>query len=230
MAQKTHPIGFRLGITKQPQAHWYAHPGVFHKILRNDARVLQVWNTLFIESGLALQGQVVSCNIMRQLNLLQLTIKAGIPAILMKNDCEAFHLLKKQIKNLEGFTQCRVKLIKVADAGTSAIVIARQLADSLEKRVNYKRAMKQAHQLLENSIRNSGTVNGFKIRISGRLNGSEIARPAWIQEGRLPLQSLSADIDYATLVARTTYGALGLKIWVYSGKTIRGLPSIQLSA
>jgi small subunit ribosomal protein S3 len=231
MAQKVHPLGFRLGITKRPKSTWFARRGKFHKILRSDARILKIWDELFVKSGKALQSQVVGLEIRRQVNLLQLNIKAGLPAQLLEHDCAIFHELKKQINDLEGNLQCRVKLIKTLSAQASAIVAARQLADAIEKRVHYNRALTQVQRNLEEAMNPTqgqrARVRGFKIRVSGRLNGSEIARAAWVQQGKLPLQSLNADVEYHHEKVTTKYGIIGVKVWVYSGRIIYRLPPLM---
>nr|AIG99494.1 ribosomal protein S3 [Karenia mikimotoi] len=230
MAQKVHPLGFRLGITKRSKSTWFARRGKFHKILRSDAKILKIWDELFVKSGKALQSQVVGLEIRRQVNLLQLNIRAGLPAQLLERDCAIFHELKKQINDLEGNLQCRVKLIKTLSAEASAIVAARQLADAIEKRVHYNRALTQVQRNLEEAMNPTqgqrARVRGFKIRVSGRLNGSEIARAAWVQQGKLPLQSLNADVEYHHEKVETKYGIIGVKVWVYSGRIIYRLPPL----
>lgn len=230
MGQKVHPLGFRLGITKHPKSTWFARRGKFHKILRSDAKILKIWNRLFVKSGKALQSQVVGLEIGRQVNLLQLNIRAGLPMRLLKHDCATFHELREQINDLESKLQCRVKLIKMLSAKTSAIVAARQLVDAIEKRIHYRRALKQVQRKLKkamNSIRGQrARVRGFKIRVSGRLNGSEMACMTWVQKGKIPLQSLSADVEYHHEKVETKYGIIGIKVWVYSGKIIYRLPPL----
>lgn len=231
MGQKVHPLGFRLGITKHPNFTWFARRGKFHKILRSDARILKIWNRLFVKSRKALQSQVVGLEIGRQVNLLQLNIRAGLPIRLLKHDCATFHELREQINDLESKLQCRIKLIKMLSAKTSAIVAARQLVDAIEKRIYCRRALKQVQRKLKKAMKSirgqKAKVRGFKIRVSGRLNGAEIARISRVQKGKIPLQSLNADVEYHHEKADTKHGIVGIKVWVYTGKVIYRLPPLM---
>lgn len=167
----------------------------------------------FFESIYSKAG-ITKLEIQRKINQLELTIHAARPkAIALDTEKENFTLnLKNSIKALVGDSkQVRIKVLQVTKSENESSLVARSIGDQLEKRVAFRKAIRQTTQLL-----NKSGVKGFKIQVSGRLNGAEIARAEWAREGRVPLQTLRADISYATHRANTVYGVLGIKVWIFN--------------
>nr|YP_009550242.1 ribosomal protein S3 [Tisochrysis lutea]YP_009873635.1 ribosomal protein S3 [Isochrysis galbana]AUM82544.1 ribosomal protein S3 [Tisochrysis lutea]QKW88518.1 ribosomal protein S3 [Isochrysis galbana] len=216
MGQKTHPTGFRIGVNKSHDATWFANYGAYSQILKEDHQIRKFfekeWGLLYTKAGIS------KLEIKRKVNQLELLIHAARPkAIVTSPDDEhTFTTLRTQIKKLtSNQKQIRIKVIQVNKMETESTLVARALAEQLEKRVAFKRAMRQISQRLQKS----GT-KGFKLQVSGRLNGAEMARDEWLREGRVPLQTLRADISYATARAYTTYGVIGIKVWIFNKEII----------
>jgi len=216
VGQKTHPTGFRIGINKSHDSTWFANYGTYGEILKEDYKIRKFfendWGTLYNKAG------VSKVEIKRKVNQLELLIHAARPkAIAGTSDEEStFSTLRAQIKKLTNNPkQTRIKVIQVNKMETESVLVARALAEQLEKRVAFKRAIRLVAQRLQKT----GT-KGFKIQVSGRLNGAERARDEWVREGRVPLQTLRADISYATARAYTTYGVLGIKVWIFNKEII----------
>jgi small subunit ribosomal protein S3 len=216
VGQKTHPTGFRIGVNKSHNATWFANYGAYSQVLKEDYQIRQYfekkWGLFYSKLGIS------KLEIKRKVNQLELLIHAARPkAIVNGSDGEhTFAILRNQIKNLIGNSkQIRIKVIQINKMETESTLVARALAEQLEKRVAFKRAMRQISQRLQKS-----GARGFKLQISGRLNGAEMARDEWIREGRVPLQTLRADISYATARAYTTYGVIGIKVWIFNKEII----------
>lgn len=216
MGQKIHPTGFRIGVNKSHNATWFANYGAYSQVLKEDYQIRQFfekkWGLVYSKSGIS------KLEIKRKVNQLELLIHAARPkAIVNGSDDEyTFAILRNQIKNLIGnLKQIRIKVVQINKMETESTLVARALAEQLEKRVAFKRAMRQISQRLQKS-----GAQGFKLQISGRLNGAEMARDEWIREGRVPLQTLRADISYATARAYTTYGVIGIKVWIFNKEII----------
>lgn len=216
MGQKTHPTGFRIGVNKSHDSIWFANYSAYSQVLKEDYQIRQFFEkecgVLYTKAGIS------KLEIKRKVNQLELLIHAARPkAIINGSDEEyAFTTIRNRLKKLiDNPKQIRIKVIQVNKMETESTLIARALAEQLEKRVAFKRAMRQIGQRLQKS----GT-RGFKLQVSGRLNGAEMARDEWVREGRVPLQTLRADISYATARAYTTYGVLGIKVWVFNKEII----------
>lgn len=161
---------------------------------------------------------IARLEIRRKVNQLELLIYAARPKVIssISNDEPAFISLGNKIqKLLDKPKQIQIRVIQIAKSESESSLIAMSLADQLEKRVAFRRAMRQISQRLQ-----KGGIKGFKVQVSGRLNGAEMARYEWVKEGRVPLQTLRADISYATYRANTTYGVLGIKVWVFNKEII----------
>ena len=216
MGQKTHPTGFRIGVNKTHSSTWFASYSVYSDVLKEDYKIREFFEKKF-ESIYSKAG-ITKLEIQRKINQLELTIHAARPkAIALDTEKENFTLnLKNSIKALVGDSkQVRIKVLQVTKSENESSLVARSLADQLEKRVAFRKAIRQTTQMLQKS-----GVKGFKIQVSGRLNGAEIARAEWVREGRVPLQTLRADISYATQKAFTIYGVLGLKVWIFNKEII----------
>lgn len=216
MGQKTHPTGFRIGINKAHNATWFANYGTYNQVLKEDYLIRHFfekdWKSLYNKAG------ITKLEIRRKINQLELLIHAARPkAINVKNeeDSTFIELRNKIRKILKKPKQIRIKVIQIAKTENESLLIARSLADQLEKRVAFRKVIRQTAQRLQKS-----GIKGFKLQISGRLNGAEMARTEWVREGRVPLQTLRADISYATYRAYTKYGVLGIKIWIFNKEII----------
>lgn len=212
MGQKTHPLGFRLGITKDHKSAWYANFNQYASILEEDDKI-----RTYIDS-IAKTNNIANVNIYRNgLNdQIQLNIETGKPGILVGElGVGLENLLKNLKKLLPSSRQLTIKVFEVEKVDLDATLLAELVAEQLEKRIAFRRAIREALQRAQKQ-----NVNGIKIQVSGRLNGAEIARSEWIREGRVPLQTLRADIDYATAEANTIYGVLGIKVWLFRNEIL----------
>ena len=216
MGQKTHPTGFRIGVNKTHSSTWFANYGVYGNVLKEDYKIREFFEKKF-ESIYSKAG-ITKLEIQRKINQLELIIHAARPkAIALDTDKDNFITsLKDSIKALlKEPKQVRIKVLQVAKSENESSLVARSIGDQLEKRVAFKKAVRQTTQMLQKS-----GAKGFKIQVSGRLNGAEIARAEWAREGRVPLQTLRADISYATHRANTIYGVLGIKVWIFNKEII----------
>src|ERR1017187_9950161 len=208
MGQKIHPIGFRLSVTRDWTSRWYANSKSFAKMLRED---IEVRDYLKKKLAHASVGRVV---IERPAKNARVTIFSARPGVVIGKKGEDIEALKGELQRKMG-VPVHVNIEEIRKPETDAQLIADSIAQQLEKRIMFRRAMKRA---MQNAVRLG--AQGIKIMSSGRLNGAEIARTEWYREGRVPLHTLRADIDYGTAEAKTTYGVIGIKVWVYKGETV----------
>ena len=212
MGQKTHPLGFRLGITQEHKSTWYANLNQYANILEEDNKI-----RTYIDS-IAKINNISNVQIHRNgLNdQIQLNIETGKPGILVGDMGSGLETLLTNLKKiLPASRQLTIKVFEIEKVDLDATLLAHLVAEQLEKRVAFRRAIREALQRAQKQ-----NVNGIKIQVSGRLNGAEIARSEWIREGRVPLQTLRADIDYATTEANTIYGILGIKLWLFKSEIL----------
>ena len=212
MGQKTHPLGFRLGIIQNHKSTWYANFNQYSNVLKEDDKIRTYINTI------AKANSISNLQINRNgLNdQIQLNIETGKPGILVGNLGAGLETLLSNIKKLlPGDRQLTINVFEVEKVDLNASLLADLVAEQLEKRIAFRRAIREALQRAQKQ-----NVNGIKIQVSGRLNGAEIARSEWIREGRVPLQTLRADIDYATKEANTIYGVLGIKVWLFKSEIL----------
>ena len=212
MGQKTHPLGFRLGITQNHKSTWYANFNQYANILKEDDKIRTYINTI------AKPNSISNVKINRNgLNdQIQLNIETGKPGILVGDLGSGLETLLKNIKKLlPADRQLTINVLEVEKVDLNASLLADLVAHQLEKRIAFRRAIREALQRAQKQ-----NVNGIKIQVSGRLNGAEIARSEWIREGRVPVQTLRADIDYATTEANTIYGVLGIKVWLFKSEIL----------
>lgn len=212
MGQKTHPLGFRLGITQEHKSRWYANFNQYANILKEDDQIRTYINTI------AKINSISNVRINRNgLNdQIQLNIETGKPGILVGDlGVGLENLLNNLKKILPVNRQLTINVFEVEKVDLNASLLADLVAEQLEKRIAFRRAIRDALQRAQKQ-----NVNGIKIQVSGRLNGAEIARSEWIREGRVPLQTLRADIDYATKEANTIYGILGIKVWLFKSEIL----------
>jgi small subunit ribosomal protein S3 len=212
MGQKTHPLGFRLGIVQEHQSVWYANFNQYASILEEDDKIRTYINT--ISRANYISKVKIYRNVLK--DHIQLTIETGKPGILVDDMGNGLkNLLKNLKKLLPAGRQLTIKVSEIEFVDLEAKLLADLVAEQLEKRIAFRRATRT---ILQRAQRQN--VNGIKIQVSGRLNGAEIARSEWIREGRVPLQTLRADIDYATTEANTIYGVLGIKIWLFKSEIL----------
>jgi small subunit ribosomal protein S3 len=212
MGQKTHPLGFRLGITQEHKSKWYANFHQYANVLEEDDKI-----RTYIDS-IAKTNSISNVQINRNgLNdQIQLNIETGKPGILVGDVGAGLDNLLKNIKKiLPSNRQLTINVFEVEKVDLNAALLADLVAEQLEKRIAFRRAIRDTLQRAQKQ-----NVNGIKIQVSGRLNGAEIARSEWIREGRVPLQTLRADIDYATREANTIYGVLGIKVWLFKNEIL----------
>jgi len=212
MGQKTHPLGFRLGITQEHKSTWYANLNQYASVLEEDDKI-----RTYIKS-IAKTNNISNLNISRNgLNdQIQITIETGKPGILVGELGSGLESVLSNLKKLlPSNRQVTIKVFEVEKVDLDAKLLADLVAEQLEKRIAFRRAIREALQRAQKQ-----NVNGIKIQVSGRLNGAEIARSEWIREGRVPLQTLRADIDYATSEANTIYGVLGIKDWLFRNEIL----------
>jgi small subunit ribosomal protein S3 len=208
VGQKTHPLGFRLGITQNHRSSWFELKESYPSILEEDYKI-----RTYLEKTLSSAG-ISKIEIHRKSDQIELDIHTSRPGVIVGRSGSNIEKLKEDLnKNLKTSRQIRINVTELAKADSDASLIAEFIAQKLEKRVAFKRATRQAIQKAQRL-----NIKGIKVQVSGRLNGAEIARSEWVREGRVPLQTLRADIDYATKRAQTTYGVLGVKVWVFNGE------------
>ena len=215
MGQKVHPTGIRLGIVKKHSSTWYAGSKDYPMKLYQDLTVRD-----FICKQLE-HASVSRVDIERPSDSARITIHTARPGIVIGKKGEDVENLRKDVaKRMECPVQINIEEIRKPDLDAS--LTAQNVAQQLERRVMFRRACKRA---LQNAMR--GGALGIKIQVSGRLGGAEIARTEWYREGRVPLHTLRADIDYAIARANTTYGVIGVKIWIFKGEILGGDQSEQ---
>ena len=212
MGQKTHPLGFRLGITQEHKSSWYANLNQYANILEEDDKIRTYISTISKKNNIS-NIQIFRNGLNDQI---QLIIETGKPGILVGDFGNGLEDLLQNIKKLlPSDRQIIIKVFEVKNVDLDAKLLAELVAEQLEKRIAFRRAIREALKRAQKQ-----NVNGIKIQVSGRLNGAEIARSEWIREGRVPLQTLRADIDYATTEANTIYGVLGIKIWLFKSEIL----------
>ncbi|MGI6250998.1 MAG: 30S ribosomal protein S3 [Anaerolineaceae bacterium] len=205
MGRKVHPIGFRLGINKPWLGRWYAEGKDYTDQLHQDLKI----RALVLKD--AERAGVSNVEIERYPGKVKVTLHTAKPGILIGRKGESVKLLRAELEALTGKKiDLEVKEIKAPD--TDAYLVAQNIAGQLERRISYRRAMKRA---IQQAMRQG--AGGIKIAVSGRLSGAEMARRVTLREGRVPLQTLRADIDFAKATAATTFGQIGIKVWIYKG-------------
>ena len=209
MGQKVNPIGIRLGITRDWTSKWYASKKQFPLLVHTDFRVRE-----FLKKKLA-DASVSRIMIERAAKKVNITIQTARPGIVIGKKGEDIEKLRAETAKLLGMAMLDVRLniAEIRKPELDAQLVAESISQQIEKRVMFRRAMKRAVM----STMRSGAL-GIKVRMSGRLNGSEIARTEWYREGRIPLHTFRADIDYGLAEAMTTYGVIGIKVWIFKGE------------
>ncbi len=220
MGQKIHPTGFRLGVTKEHRSRWYADTKRYPELLQEDYQIRQ-----YVQNELNNAG-ISEVRIERKADQIDLEIHTARPGVVVGRGGSGIEKLRSDLQNFLGSNrQIRVNVVEVSRVDADAVLIAEYITQQLERRVSFRRVVRQAIQRAQRA-----EVKGIKIQVSGRLNGAEIARTEWTREGRVPLHTLRADIDYAYRTARTIYGILGIKVWVFKGEIIPGQEEIAATS
>jgi small subunit ribosomal protein S3 len=206
MGQKVHPTGIRLGIAKDWNSTWYAEKGDYAENLNSDLKVRE-----YLLDRLS-QAAVSRIQIERPAKSARITIHTARPGIVIGKKGEDIERLRRDVSALMG-VPTHITVAEIRKPELDAKLVAEGIAQQLERRIMFRRAMKRA---VGNAMR-LGAL-GIKVTVSGRLNGADIARSEWYREGRVPLHTLRADVDYGTFEAQTTYGVLGVKVWIYKGE------------
>lgn len=226
MGQKVNPLGFRLGITRKHRSQWFVKDSQYSQLAVEDFFLRKNIVSVFSAAG------ITEVTIERKLDQIQIEIRTARPGVIVGRDGSRLEELRKELESKlkkfrkdnfyyyrntfpDGFEkpQIGIHVTKLSNPDTEAAFIADFLVEQLQKRIPFRRAMKQALQRVQRA-----RVKGIKIQISGRLNGAEIARSEWIRDGRVPLQTLRANIDYSYQTAKTIYGIIGIKVWVFQGE------------
>ena len=209
MGQKVHPTGFRLGIATDWTSKWYADSGQFADFLDEDLKIRD-----FLKKKLV-QAAVSRIQISRPAKSVAVTIHTARPGIIIGKKGEDIEKLRVEVASLVSvhINNVKINIEEIRKPELDAQLVAEGIASQLERRVMFRRAMRRS---VTNAMRIG--AEGIKINVSGRLNGAEIARNEWYREGRVPLHTLRADVDYGFAEALTTYGILGVKVWIYKGE------------
>jgi len=208
MGQKVHPTGIRLGIVKEHNSVWYADSKSYAKNLISD---LEVRDYVLRKLDAASVSRVV---IERPAQTARVTIHTARPGIVIGKKGEDVEKLRQDLSAKMG-VPVHINIEEIRKPDLDARLVAQNVAQQLERRVMFRRAMKR---VVQNAMRQG--AEGIKVQVGGRLGGAEIARSEWYREGRVPLHTLRADIDYATYEAHTTYGVIGVKVWIFKGEVI----------
>ena len=209
MGQKVHPVGIRLGITSEWASTWFADSRTFPEYVRQDHLIRK-----FIKRKLK-DASIGRINIERPAKRANITIYTARPGIVIGKKGEDIERLRMQVAELLSMAlhDVRLNIAEIRKPEMDAQLVAEGVAQQLERRVQFRRAMRRA---VTNTMRIG--AEGIKVKVSGRLNGAEIARSEWYREGRVPLHTFRADIDYGLAEAKTTYGVIGVKVWVFRGE------------
>lgn len=208
MGQKVHPTGLRLGIVKDWTSRWYANTKDYSVFLEKDLLVRH-----FLRKKLG-HASVSRIQINRPANNAHITIHTARPGLVIGKKGEDIDALRRSVSGLMG-VPVQISVEEIRKPELDAQLVAEGVAQQLEKRIMFRRAMKRA---VQNTLRLG--AEGIKISVSGRLNGAEIARTEWYREGRVPLHTFRADIDYGLAEAKTTYGVIGVKVWIFKGEIL----------
>jgi len=212
VGQKTHPLGFRLGITQDHKSAWFTNLNQYANLLQEDDKIRSYLNPFMKNASIS----DIRINRNSRGDQIVLTIETARPGILVGQNGLGIETLSKNLKKiLPKDRQIRINIVEVENADLNASLIADYVVEQLEKRIAFRRAIRKAMQRAQ-----VAKASGIKIQVSGRLNGAEMARSEWVREGRVPLQTLRADIDYASKEAHTIYGILGIKVWLFRNEIL----------
>lgn len=210
MGQKVHPYGFRLGVIKDWKGRWYANKKEYADLLHEDLLIRHYIKQRFFTAG------VSTIELERAANRVKVIIHTARPGMVIGKGGQEVDRVRRELEAMTG-KQVQINIVEIKVPELDAQLVAENIAFQLQRRVSFRRAMRQAQQ----RTMRAGAL-GVKIRVSGRLGGAEIARTEWTPEGSVPLHTLRADIDYGFAEAKTTYGVIGIKVWVFKGEVLDG--------
>lgn len=210
MGRKVHPTGFRLGIVKEHKSRWFAFGPTYLEQLEEDRQIRELVRTDLPKAGIS------SIEIERQPNQVHIIIDTARPGVIIGRKGASVNVLRSKLQEVTG-KKVKIDVREIAKPELDAYLVAESVAEQLERRISWKRAMKQA---VQKTMRAGG--QGIMITVSGRLGGSEMGRVDSVREGRIPRHTLRADIDYGTAEAKTTFGVIGVKVWIYHGEIMPG--------
>jgi len=217
MGRKVHPIGFRLGINQTWEGRWYAEGKEYVKQFHEDMKIRDLIMSAADRAGIS------KIEIERYPGKIRVLVNTARPGVLIGKKGGAVKEIRTKLEALTGLKiDPEIKEIKNPDC--DAFLVAVNIAQQIEKRISYRRAMKRA---VQQAIRQG--AQGIKVEVGGRLNGAEMCRTVWLREGRVPLQTLRANIDFARAEALTTYGQIGVKVWIYKGEILPGAEEVMES-
>ena len=221
MGQKIHPTGFRLGITQDHRSRWFADFKRYPELLQEDYKIRQ-----YVTKNLSSAG-ISDVRVERKADQIDLEVRTARPGVVVGRGGAGIEALRVGLQGelQDSNRQIRINVVEVARVDADAALIAEYVAQQLERRVSFRRVIRQAIQRAQRA-----GVQGIKIQVSGRLNGAEIARTEATREGKVPLHTLRADIDYSYRTAQTIYGILGIKVWIFKGEIIPGQEEVASSA
>lgn len=208
MGQKVNPKGLRIGIIKDWEGKWFADKRNYSNLLIEDVKIREYIKRKLYQAGIS------KTQIERAANRIKISVHTAKPGIVIGRGGAEVEALRKELEKMTG-KQVHVNIVEIKTPETDAQLVAENIASQLEKRIAFRRAMKQT---VQRSLRLG--AKGIKIACSGRLAGAEIARTEWYSEGKVPLHTLRADIDYGFAEANTTYGKIGVKVWIYKGEVL----------
>lgn len=208
MGQKVHPYGFRLGVIKDWKGRWYANKKEYADLLHEDLLIRHYIKQRFFTAG------VSTIELERAANRVKVIIHTARPGMVIGKGGQEVDRVRRELEVMTG-KQVQINIVEIKVPELDAQLVAENIAFQLQRRVSFRRAMRQAQQ----RTMRAGAL-GVKIRVSGRLGGAEIARTEWTPEGSVPLHTLRADIDYGFAEAKTTYGQIGVKVWIYKGEVL----------
>lgn len=206
MGRKVHPVGFRLAVSRGWQGRWFAEGSQYREQLQQDFAIRELVQEISPRAG------VSRVDVERFPGKVKVSVHTAKPGILIGRKGEGVSKIRKGLQELVG-KKVDLDIKELSAPDTDAYLIARNIADQLQRRIAYRRAMKKA---IQSAMRQG--AQGIKIEVAGRLAGAEMARSVWLREGRVPLQTLRAEIDFSRAEALTTYGRIGIKVWVYKGE------------
>ncbi len=210
MGRKVHPIGFRLGINQPWEGRWYAEGQNYIDQLHQDLKIRKLVRDMAGKAGVSF------IEIERYPSKIKIVVNTAKPGILIGRKGETVKGIRKSLEDLTG-KKIDLEIKEIVNPDCDARLVAENIANQINRRISYRRAMKRA---IQQAIRQG--AEGVKVEVAGRLNGAEMCRTVWLREGRVPLQTLRANIDFARDHALTTYGQIGVKVWIYKGEIMPG--------
>lgn len=216
MGHKTHPLGFRLGITQEHRSAWYSKLNTYSQLIKEDYEMRQIIFK-YLKDNLIKTTGITKILIHRNKSgkQIDLEIQTARPGILVGKAGSGLDKIDKNLTKLMPTKKTLLRIVEITNVYQHADLVADSLVGQLEERIPFRRAMKGIIQRAQEE-----KIQGIKIQIAGRVNGAEIARTEWLREGRVPLQTLRANIDYSYKTAQTTYGILGIKVWLFKADTL----------